>query len=166
MVRTQAEACAAALLKQGESTNTARSYTSGLRYWDAWHRLRYRTGLNLPVPVTAVLQFLFDHVECAAGDGTLVYELPEEIDQALVDCGFKAARGVPSLNTVMHRLAVLSTIHRVRGLPNPARDPSVQELARRVESDYRVGCEVSAIAPCSCSRSRAAAAVARKSLPL
>ena len=66
----------------------------------AWHRLRYRTGLIVPVPASAVLQFLFDHVEHAGADGALIYELPEEVDDTLVEVGFKAVSGAPALNTV------------------------------------------------------------------
>jgi integrase len=136
MLRRQAEACAAALLKEGAPPNTARAYTGALRYWEAWHRLRYRAGLTLPVPAPVVLQFLFDHVEHAGAEGVLVHDLPEEIDRTLVEVGFKATSGVPALNTVFLRLRALSSVHRVRGLPNPARDSVVEQLVRRVWRDH------------------------------
>ena len=121
-------------LRASECANTLRSYTGALRYWAAWYWLRYRVSLSLPVPVSAVRQFLVDHCERAAPDGNLVHDLPDALDRALVDGGLKAAPGAPALSTVLHRLAVLSSVHKVRALPNPARDPAVQELIRRVAS--------------------------------
>jgi integrase len=136
VLHAQAESSVRALLKEGESANTVRSYGSALRYWAAWYRLRYRAALPLPVPVPAVLQFLVDHVERTAEDGTLVHDLPAAIDHTLVDGGFKGALGAPALNTVLHRLAVLSKAHQMRDVPNPTRDPAVQELARRIRRAY------------------------------
>lgn len=136
VLHSQAESSVQALLKEGESANTLRSYASALRYWAAWFRLRYRLALPLPVPVPAVLQFLVDHVERTTEDGTLAHDLPVAIDAALNDGGFKTTLGAPALNTVLHRLAVLSKAHQLREVANPARDPAVQELVRRVRRAY------------------------------
>jgi len=138
VLHDQAEASVRALLKEGESANTVRSYASTLRYWAAWFRLRYRAALALPVPAPAVLQFLVDHVERTGpadgspAGGNLVHDLPPAIDEALVAGGFKGACGAPALNTVLHRLAVLSKAHQLRDVLNPTRDPTVQELVRRI----------------------------------
>lgn len=138
VLHAQAQASVAALLKEGESANTARSYASALRYWAAWFQLRYRRTITLPLPVPVVLQFLVDHVKRSGGaedtpaDGGLVHDLPVAIDAALVAGGFKLKAGAPALNTVMHRLAVLSKAHQLRELANPVRDPAVQELVRRI----------------------------------
>jgi hypothetical protein len=51
-------------------------------------------------------------------------ELPAAIDDALVEGGFKGASGAPALNTVLHRLSVLSKAHRMRDVTNSVRDPS------------------------------------------
>jgi len=143
VLHAQAEASVRALLQEGESANTVRSYASALRYWAAWFRLRYRSALTLPVPVPVVLQFLVDHVQrtgCAGAsgpaDGALIHDLPDAIDQALVAGGFKGALGAPALNTVLHRLSVLSKAHQLREAPNPARDPAVQELVKRIRRAY------------------------------
>src|ERR1700722_8908670 len=100
VLHAQAESSVRALLKEGESPNTVRSYAGALRYWAAWFRLRYRSALALPVPAPAVLQFLVDHVQRTAEDGSLVHDLPPAIDEALVAGGFKGAGGAPALNTV------------------------------------------------------------------
>jgi integrase len=136
VLHSQAERSVRALLKEGESANTVRSYASALRYWAAWFRLRYRAALALPVPVPAVLQFLVDHVERTTEDGTLIHDLPPAIDHTLVENGFKGELGVPALNTVLHRLSVLSKAHQMRDVTNPTRDPAVQELVRRIRRAY------------------------------
>jgi len=136
VLHEQAENSVRALLKEGESANTVRSYAGALRYWAAWFRLRYRAALALPVPAPAVLQFLVDHVERTTESGTLVHDLPPAIDEALVAGGFKGTLGAPALNTVLHRLSVLSKAHQMRDVTNPTRDPTVQELVRRVRRAY------------------------------
>ena len=137
VLHTQTEHSVRALLKEGESANTVLSYASALRYWVAWFRLRYRAALALPVPVPVVLQFLVDHVERTdPADGTLVRDLPPAIDNALVAAGLKGFLGAPALNTVLHRLSVLSKAHQLREALNPARDPAVQELVRRIRRAY------------------------------
>lgn len=138
---TPSQACAATqraieeLLHEGESQNTVASYRSALRYWSAWFAHRYGTQLHLPVPATAVLQFIVDHAQRTTDRG-LVQELPAEIDQALVDARFKARRGPLALSTIVHRIAVLSKVHRLRGLENPADDPKVKELLSRTRRAY------------------------------
>jgi integrase len=53
-----------------------------------------------------------------------------------VDAGFKGALGAPALNTVLHRLSVLSKAHQLGAGANPGRDPAVQELVRRIRRGY------------------------------
>ncbi len=128
----QAEASVRALLQEGQSVNTARSYASALRYWAAWFQLRYRQSIALPVPAPVVLQFIVDHVERVFADGRRAHDLPPAIDETLVQAGFKATLGAPKLATVTHRISVLSKAHALREYPNPVRDVQVQELLRRV----------------------------------
>ncbi len=132
ILHAQAEESVRALLQEGQSANTARSYATALRYWAAWFRLRYRAPLALPVPVPVVLQFIVDHIERILSSGTREHDLPPAIDHALVRAGFKSTPGPPKLATVAHRLSVLSKAHTLRESPNPVRDVQVQELLRRV----------------------------------
>lgn len=136
VLHAQAADSVRALLQEGESANTQRSYATALRYWAAWFQLRYRTALALPVPVPAVLQFLVDHLQRSTPSGVLVHDLPAAIDAALVEGGFKGTFGAPALNTVLHRLSVLSKAHQIRDVRNPTRDPAVQELVKRVRRAY------------------------------
>lgn len=126
----------AALLRQGESENTLRSYRSALRYWAAWYALRYRQPIALPVSVAAVLQFIVDHAQRHDADGRLVSELPVVIDEALVAGRFKTRLGAPSLSTLIHRVAVLSKAHQVEGAANPCEQPRVRELLSKTRRGY------------------------------
>ncbi|MEJ8850880.1 site-specific integrase [Variovorax rhizosphaerae] len=66
----------------------------------------------------------------------LVNELPTEIDQALVDNGYKGKLGVPALSTLVHRIAVLSKAHQLAKESNPCGDALVRELLGRTRRAY------------------------------
>lgn len=124
-----------ALLQEGESRNTRVSYQSALRYWAAWHVLRYGRAIALPLTVDCVLQFVVDHAQRSTPEG-LVCELPASIDHALVAAGYKSRSGPPSHNTLVHRVAVISKAHQVRDLLNPCHTPQVRELLSRTRKAY------------------------------
>ncbi|QRR32433.1 site-specific integrase [Hydrogenophaga sp. YM1] len=129
------EQAVADLLREGESANTQRNYQSALRYWAAWYAMRYGDPIALPLPAACVLQFIVDHAQRTGPKG-LVHELPLEIDQALVNSGFKGKVGALANNTLVHRIAVLSKAHQVKELKNPCRDPKVRELLSRTRKAY------------------------------
>lgn len=120
------------ILIAGQAENTLRSYRSAMRYWCAWAQARYRTPLALPVSVPIVLQFLVDHLARGSLDAPKC-ELPKDIDQLLVASGFKGRLGPLKMNTVVHRLAVLSKLHQLRKLTNPCEDPQVRHLLSRAK---------------------------------
>lgn len=130
-----AEEAMRALMDEGESENTVRSYRAALRYWGAWFGLRYGRQLTVPVPAAVVLQFLVDHSERKTRSG-LQTELPESVDQALVAGGFKSSLGPPALATVMHRVSVLSKLHQIKSATNPCQDPAVRELLAKTRRAY------------------------------
>lgn len=123
------------LLREGESFNTMTSYRSALRYWAAWHLMRYGGPIQLPMPVPCLLQFIVDHAERMTDKG-LVSELPTAIDLALVDAGYKGKPGPLAHSTLIHRIAVLSKAHQLRELTNPCHDPKVRELLSRTRKAY------------------------------
>jgi len=123
------------LLREGESANTLASYRSALKYWAAWHLMRYGCPIQLPVPVSSILQFIVDHAQRITDKG-LVSELPPSIDMALVNGGFKGKLGSLSHNTLVHRIAVLSKAHQVAEQTNPCRDSKVRELLSRTRKAY------------------------------
>lgn len=123
------------LMREGESPNTQQSYRSALRYWAAWYGLRYGRQIALPLPTPCVLQFIVDHAQRSSEQG-LVSELPAEIDQALVAAGYKGRTGSLALNTLVHRIAVLSKAHQAHELKNPCQDPQVRELLARTRKAY------------------------------
>jgi integrase len=130
-----AAAAVAALLAEGESENTVRSYQTALRYWAAWFWLRYRQPIALPVPVAAIQQFLVDHLQQRTKDG-LETSLPASLDRALVDGGFKGKIGPLALGTVIHRLSVLSRAHQLKGVTNTAQDPKIRDLVAKTRRAY------------------------------
>jgi len=133
---SMASAAEAALLHQGESENTLRSYRSALRYWAAWYVLRYGHPIAMPVAEATVLQFIVDHAQRHDADGRLVSELSAEIDRCLVDNGFKSKLGAPALNTLLHRVSVLSKVHQVEGVANPCEQVRVRELLSKTRRGY------------------------------
>lgn len=131
-----AQAAETALLRQGESENTLRSYRSALRYWAAWFALRYGQPIALPVPEAAVIQFIVDHAQRLDADGRTVSELPEAVDRALVAEGFQGKLGSPALTTLIHRVAVLSKVHQLEEAANPCEQPRVRELLSKTRRAY------------------------------
>ncbi len=125
-----------ALLREGESANTLRSYGSALRYWAAWFAIRYHRPIALPVPQTVVLQFIVDHAQRLDADGSLVSEMPGNLDQVLVQHGYKGRPGALSLNTLVHRVSVLSKVHQLQGAENPCAQPRVRELLAKTRRAY------------------------------
>ncbi len=123
------------LLAEGESTNTRNSYRAALQYWAAWFALRYGLQLALPVPPEVVMQFIVDHAQRST-DAGLRHELPPDIDQALVDAGYKGKLGPIALNTLVHRVSVLSKGHQLQQVANPCADPQVRELLSRTRKAY------------------------------
>ena len=129
-------------MREGESANTRASYGSAMRYWAAWYAARYGDVLRMPVPVPVVIQFIVDHAarkadaRCRSRASGLVSELPPDVDQALVANGYKTRLGAPALNTLVHRIAVLSKAHQLAKEPNPCADPLVRELLGRTRRAY------------------------------
>lgn len=123
------------LMREGESANTLASYRSALRYWAAWFNVRYGQPIALPLPPSAVLQFIVDHAQRTTPSG-LAHELPPALDAALVEAGFKGKPGPMALNTLAHRVSVLSKAHQMRGVKNPCQDAQVRELLAKTRRAY------------------------------
>lgn len=124
-----------ALLREGQSENTTASYRAALRYWAGWYGLRYGLPIALPLPAPALLQFIVDHAQRSSPAG-LVHDLPVAVDAALVDGGFKGKPGPLALNTLVHRIAVLSKAHQLQGVPNACQDAEVRELLMMTRRAY------------------------------
>jgi integrase len=139
-----AQQAAKAFIAAGTAANTVRSYRSALAYWSAWLQLRYGRALaDSPLPDTVVVQFILDHLARPLGDGTWAHLLPPAIDAALVDAKVKSKIGTLAFNTVSHRLAVLSTWHRVNQWPSPTESTAVRTLLREArKAQSRQGVQV------------------------
>jgi integrase len=66
----------------------------------------------------------------------LVFDLPAEIDALLVAQGYKGRTGAYALNTLVHRLAVLSKAHQNLNVDNPCNHTQVRELLKNVRSGH------------------------------
>ncbi|RZL96341.1 MAG: hypothetical protein EOP82_00940 [Variovorax sp.] len=130
-----AEEAAQDLMAEGESDNTRLAYRAAMRYWAAWFGARYGRQMALPVPVPVVVQFIVDHAERSTKAG-LEHQLPSAIDEALVEAGFKGKLGAPALNTLMHRISVLSMAHHLSKQPNPCMDAAVKALLSKTRKAY------------------------------
>lgn len=139
-VSPQAYTAAQAFLQAAESVNTRKAYRTALNYWRGWYALRYGREMTLPVPVRAVVEFLTDHLAVIEQrpDGTELahYGLKGVLEQALRERGLKGRRGPPALNTVRHRIAVLSQLHEGKRLANPCRDIAVKRLLASARKVY------------------------------
>lgn len=128
----QARRAAEEILVAGQAENTLRSYRSALRYWCAWAQARYGKPLTLPVSVPVVVQYVVDHLARGSADAPIC-ELPKAIDELLVNSGLKGHLGPLKMNTVIHRVAVLSKLHQLRRLTNPCEDPQVRHLMSKAK---------------------------------
>lgn len=115
------------IFAEAAAANTTRSYASALRYWAAWFQVRYGQPIRMPVPAAAVVQFIVDHLARRSRSGP-AWELPPALDAHLVAAGLKQRPGPFKLNTVVHRVAVLSAAHQARKLDNPCESPEVRQL--------------------------------------
>jgi integrase len=147
-----------AFRREGQSPNTQRTYETALRYWGAWHTLRFGQPIQGPVSPAAVIQFIVDHLEhqptseapqvgpFTPSSRTTQHLLPPSIDRLLVDRGYKGKLGPWTLSTVETRLAALSQAHDAYiarndhlGLGaevNPLRDPRVRQLLGAARRAY------------------------------
>jgi integrase len=128
----EARRAAEEILIAGQAENTLKSYRSALRYWAAWAHARYGKPIALPVLVPVVVQFIVDHLARGRSNAP-VCELPKDIDELMVVSGFKGHLGPMKMNTVVHRIAVLSKLHQMRRQPNPCEDPEVRHLLSRAK---------------------------------
>ncbi|WP_436297013.1 hypothetical protein [Variovorax sp. LjRoot175] len=64
-------------------------------------------------------------------------QLPPENDAALVEGGIKVKPGAPALNTLMHRISVLSMAHHLPSSPTPAPTPRSKRSWPRLTRSLR-----------------------------
>ena len=100
---------------------TIMQYSICLRYWDAWHRLRYGTPLPLAetpsrsVDANILKAFINDHLAIAVG-GRLQMRMAPAIFHGLRAAGYNARGDCVAPTTVDWRLQVLRKAHRVLNL--------------------------------------------------
>lgn len=118
------------LTRDAVSGNTARSYASALRYWDAWHHAAFGTALPLlrqpreAVTLEVVLAFLAHHTPEEGLACAMPAIVQERLHQLWQPVQPKRRAGTPLLAaaTLDARLAALSSCHQLAGLEPPWRD--------------------------------------------
>jgi integrase len=108
------------VLTDGTPANTRRAYATDIRYFGAWRELSGFVDA-WPVPADELIRFVAEQVE----------GMPEHVDAALVQQGFKKRAGQHSWSTVERRVAALATAHRTRNLQSPTAHPLVTEIVGR-----------------------------------
>lgn len=93
--------------------------------------MRFGRDFTLPLSEVGVMQFVVDHVARRSKNGLMKWELPADLDEALVAAGQKARPGPWKLSSIDHRIAVLSTAHRLKRLPNPCEMPAIRTVLSR-----------------------------------
>jgi integrase len=100
-------------------TNTKRAYLGDIQYFTQWATYALVTPVRqMPVKIDGedILKFVFHHLK----------EMPKEVEDQLLNKGWKRTRGVHSLATVKRRLISLSILHKFNNLPDPCDSPKVK----------------------------------------
>jgi integrase len=87
--------------------------------------MRY-TFEDEPIGAELVKAFIIQHIE----------GVPLEIDERLVEQGYKQSIGVHKMTTVKRRVASLSVQLQMQKLPNPCQDPEVRKLIEKLTKKY------------------------------
>lgn len=136
------------LAKDSLAPATVRSYSSALRYWDAWHRAATGSPLPLlrtpraPVPAETVCAFIAHHAPVHEG-GEVRMGMPPFVLARMQNLGAignrlvsrrsagRARAEVPSAATIRHRVAALTASHRLAGIvPNYVDAPEVRQAIK------------------------------------
>lgn len=124
------------LAKHSLAPATISSYASALRYWDAWHRASTGDPIHLlreprvPVPTATVCAFIAHHAPRVMADGSTGLAMPPVVLERMKQLraigkrlasrrAKRTAEDVPTLATVRHRIAALSSCHNLAGLKPP-----------------------------------------------
>ena len=104
------------ILVDGTADATRRAYRGDVDYFWSWARLALNLKPCYPIPASAVLQFITDHL----------YGLDSAIDALLVDAGVKSQTGPHAITTVQRPVSSLSMAHEFQKLENPCHAPEIK----------------------------------------
>ncbi len=114
------------ILREQSSENTEKAFKGDLVYWMAWLSAMRYTFEDEPIGAELVKAFIIQHIE----------GVPLEIDERLVEQGYKQSIGVHKMTTVKRRVASLSVQLQMQKLPNPCQDPEVRKLIEKLTKKY------------------------------
>jgi hypothetical protein len=104
------------------SDRSRAQYSTCLRYWSAWHNLRFGIPIPLaedpiaPMSGDTLAAFVEDHCPMVTG-GKVVSFMSPEISAQLQNMGFNRRSSCSSETTTIWRLRVMSSVHGLTQLP-------------------------------------------------
>lgn len=107
--------------------NTIRAYMGDLHYFISWYSIVVSlqevlnlqwNGIPLSINDDVVLQFIFHHLE----------EMPNEVENALIEKGVKRFKGTHALATVKRRLVSLTIWHKMHNFADPCDTKKIKDL--------------------------------------
>ena len=110
------------ILNEFTSENTERAFKGDLVYWQAWLSAIGYTFKHEPINENHVKAFIIQHLE----------GLPHEIDQKLVEQGYKQVLGTHKMATVKRRLGSLLVHLQINKLPNPCTGIEVKKILEKL----------------------------------
>jgi hypothetical protein len=116
------------------SRHTAKAYRTAIRYFGAWYFFRFGMPLETPFPTDVVLQFLRDHLAQSADPRAVsvddfalkperACDLPEEVEEQLIEFGYKRVHGGMGQAQLRTALAAL-----IRGRRDSTRFPTRPDI--------------------------------------
>lgn len=125
ILRYRATCRATEIIIEQTTENTIRAYEGDLVYWQAWLSAIGFT-FKEPIKLEEVITFIIQHSE----------GVDHELDQKLVEQGFKNKLGPHKLATIKRRVASLSIFLDQYKLPNPCREKDIKDLLIKLTKKY------------------------------
>ena len=113
------------IINEFTSENTEKAHKGDLVYWQAWLSVNQFNFYN-PITENEILKFIIDHTE----------GIPIEIDNKLLEQGYKSKKGTHKLATIKRRIASLSIFLDKAQWSNPCRNKLIKDLLSKLTKKY------------------------------
>lgn len=108
--------------------NSKRAWAGDLAYWQAW-RLANGIPTSEPYKKEHVILFVMQHAD----------DMPSDVDNRLIEEGYKAKKGTHRITTIERRLASLSRYLRMQKMQNPCNDADISTLMQTLTKKHGSG---------------------------
>lgn len=113
------------IIEEYTAENSKKAFEGDLVYWRAWIKAN-NISLDNPINKEVVIAFIMQHAE----------EMPHEVDEILVNDGYKSTKGTHKISTIERRLASMSRYLQIKKRPNPLRDKDVGILMLKLKQKH------------------------------